>query len=249
MKIAFINFCPSIQIHNDKNEKNHNDKNSSSRIIINKLKEKLIQNKHIINEINVHEMTINACLGCTEDVLFQPKPYCEQDDDMNAVYPILRESDIWIFAVKQNHSNIPDHFHNFLDRLEPLFNEFSGNAENDLLNLSFTEQGRVFLMAFSEHFGKEVFNELSYQIQSTAFLFRKNYYGEFLRPHLSFFIDKYLKDNDFSSEVDKQINELAQDLLAYNSIANGYLDSLSQAVVSKQEYESFLANTLSKIIH
>lgn len=244
MKIAFINYCPKIQLNG-----NHSSIKDNLNNFLKPFKQALSTNSNEIYEINLHEMTINACLGCTEDILFEPKPHCTQDDDMNSVYPILREADLWIFAIKQNHIDVPDKIQNFLDRLEPLFND-----NIDLQNLHVFDidkpaetNKKVFLMAFSEHWGKEVFRELSYHIQSTAFLFNREYFGEFLRPHFTPFIEKYNSDNSFANETNSQLNKLAFDLSFGHQIENGYLNYLTRNIISKDEFEDNLKMVFQKV--
>ncbi len=244
MKIAFINYCPKIQINGDQSTVKHNINN-----FLKPFKDSLIANSNEIFEINLNDMTINSCLGCTEDILFEPKPNCTQDDDMNSIYPILRESDLWIFAIKQNHIDIPEKVHNFLDRLEPLFNDVIDLQTLDVLDLNkpVNSNKKVFLMAFSEHWGKEVFRDLSYHIQSTAFLFNREFFGEFLRPHFTAFIEKYENDFSFTQEINSQFSKLALDLTYGQAIQNGYLNNLSREIISKDEFERNLKIALQKI--
>lgn len=244
MKIAFINYYPSSNnLHSKGNT-------HSLELILRPLKNFLSELNVEIEEINLDTLCINPCEGCTQDVNFIPTPDCAHiSDDMNSLYPILRESEIWIFAISLINKSIPKKVYNFIDRLEPLFNSSSDvNLETNLTQLTFDgKNGKVLLLTTSEHWGKEVFEELSNQIQSVALLFSKKYFGEILRPHFGVFASKLEQDKDFHDYIHTNLSYLAKDLIYKEHISNGYLEKISSQLISKSEFDSQIEKFLEKV--
>ena len=244
MKIAFINSYPKP------NTKSGKMGAHSIEMIMHPLIDKLKNHSVEVEEINLDKLSINPCEGCTEKIDFIPSIGCEPiSDDMNSLYPILRESDIWVFAISLNHKAIPKKLYNFIDRLEPLFNSMDLNLENTLTQLTFgNTKGKIFLLSTSELWGKDVFSDLTQHMQSLALLFSKNYFGEILRPHFGVFVSTMEQNQDFAQMVDSNLSLLANDLIHSASISNGYLEDISQDLISKQQFDEEIGKILGKVI-
>ncbi|OGU57911.1 MAG: hypothetical protein A2X64_02180 [Ignavibacteria bacterium GWF2_33_9] len=244
MKIAFINCYPQP------NSKSGKMGAHSIEMIMHPLIDKLKDYSVEVEEINLDNLIIKPCEGCTEKIDFIPSIGCDPiNDDMNSLYPILRESDIWIFAISLNHKAIPKKLYDFIDRLEPLFNSMDINLENSLTQLTFNNsKGKIFLLSTSELWGKEVFSDLTQQIQTLALLFSKNYFGEILRPHFGVFVSAMEQNNDFAKMVDDNLSLLAKDLIHSASISNGYLEHISQDLISKKLFDEEIGKILGKVI-
>jgi hypothetical protein len=168
---------------------------------------------------------------------------------MNSLYPILRESEIWIFAISLINKSIPKKVYNFIDRLEPLFNSSENTFEISLTDLTFEKNnGKVFLLSTSEHWSKDVFEEISDQIQSVALLFAKDYFGEILRPHFGIFATKLEQDSEFNESMNLVLSSLAKDIIYSKNISNGYLEKISGDLISKSEFESQIEKILERVI-
>jgi multimeric flavodoxin WrbA len=244
MKIVFINYYPQNGKTADNAHKH------SIELILQPFVEQLRKINIEIEEVNLDSLNINPCEGCTQDINFVPTPGCEHiNDDMNSLYPVLRNSEIWVFAISMNNKSIPKKVNNFIDRLEPLFNSSDLSFENALTQLTFDQsKGKVFLFATSEHWSKEVFHELSNQIQSVSLLFAKKYFGEVLRSHFGVFATKLEQDEDFRNTMIFNLTLLAKDLISSDSISNGYLEELSEDIITKVEFDTEIEKILEKVI-
>lgn len=245
MKIAFINYYPKPMQNSVNGGENH-----SLELLIKPLVRYLSSHKVEIEVVNLDTLSINPCEGCTEDINFEPTPCCAHiNDDMNSLYPILRESEIWIFAISLNNKSIPKKVYNFIDRLEPLFNSSDNTFELSLTDLTLARNnGKVFLLSTSEHWGKEVFEEISNQIQSVSLLFSKEYFGEILRPHFGVFASRMESDIEFNNAMNLALSSLANDIINQKKISNGYLEKISDNLISKSEFDNHIEKLLEKVI-
>lgn len=235
MNITFINYYPTHSF--DQDQTHH-----SIEYFINPLSILFEQQGNKVNKIQVAELNILPCIGCSNDPFFVPMDYCRQDDDMNSIYPILNSSEFWFFNIATNQKHLPKQLCNFLDRLEPLFDKDEAILSSETNGHSKVNKGFVFLLATSEYWGNEVFQELVQEIQTIAFLFNRQYLGELLRPHLGVYVQKYLLPN-FES-FNRSIKEFGTAILSksFSRIMNG--SSLTQFVIDKEEYE----NNFSKFL-
>ena len=232
MNISFINYYPRFGL--DKDLTHH-----SIEYFINPLSLYFEQQGHKINHINVCELNILPCIGCSHDPFFVPMDYCRQDDDMNVIYPILNSSDFWFFNIAINQKHIPKQLCNFLDRLEPLFDKDESILLSEVNGNKTTNKGYVYLLATSEFWGNEVFQELTQEIQTIAFLFNRRYLGELLRPHLGVYVQKYILKNldSFNNSLHKLAYAIINNSL--QPINNGF--DLTQFVIEKEEFENKFA--------
>lgn len=226
MEISLINYYPKI---NSKNNSIH-----SIEYILKPLKNTLNSKSNIIHIIDVESLNILPCLGCSNDPFFEPKDFCQQKDDMNALYPKLRNSELWIFNISVNSHTIPNQLVNFLDRLEPLFDKDIDILDEVNYPQNHTKNGSVFLIATSEYYDKSIFNHIIQEIQTIAFVFNRNYLGQYVRPHLESFVQLNLLKNE--RNFDNNISKISTLLLQHSPIQNGVLSEIEMDVINKEEY-------------
>jgi len=241
MKISLITYAPQITINGTK--KNHSIKFILDPFI--KSFGKYNSNENQIELINLDKMLINECLGCSNDLFFVPQEYCRQIDDMNSIYDILRNSDLWFFAIESNSQTPPKKLLNFLDRLEPLFDENFINYENR--KNSHKSNQSIFFLGISSLWESSVFDELSFQMQSIAILFNREIKGQILRPHYGAFIEEYNNNNEFQRTILKNIDEIAQSLVNSKPIDESSFHLLNSPVIDRDEYVKKLSEVLSII--
>ncbi len=92
---------------------------------------------HSVEKINVRELNMKFCSGC---MYCQSAKKCVQPDDMNGLYPTVRDCDVIVFASPVYYYAVSGQLKTFLDRLNPLYtadNKFtevyllSSSAEDD----------------------------------------------------------------------------------------------------------------------
>lgn len=232
MNISFINYYP-------KYEKDQDQTHHSIEYFINPLKSFFEKHGHTINLIDITELNIKPCVGCSDDPFFIPMDYCRQEDDMNAIYPVLNSSEFWFFNIALNQKHLPKQVCNFLDRLEPLFDKDETAFLSSTNGNQKANKGFVYLLSTSEYWGNEIFDELKQEIQTVAFLFNREYLGELLRPHLGVYIQKYVHENldNFNSSIEKLGSSIIGNTLSHH---NNGLD-LTQFVIEREEFESKFA--------
>lgn len=241
MKISLITYAPEIQI-------NGNKEIHSIKYILDPFIEAFENSSPEHNQIeviNLDRMEIHECLGCSDNLFFVPKDNCRQTDDMNSIYPLLKDSDLWFFAFESNTYTPPKKILNFFDRLEPLFNEdfmeFYGKRKAQKKN------GKIFLLSISALWENGVFDELSFQIQSLALLFHREILGQVLRPHYGAFIEYCNVYPDFHSEVFENIKKIANNIINSQNVEESTLRLLNTPVIERDEYVKRFSEVLSII--
>ena len=240
MKTSLITYAPEVST-------NGTNKSHSIKYILNPFINILESNdkQNTIEVINLDKMVIKECLGCSDDMFFVPKENCRQIDDMNSVYQILKDSELWFFAIESNSYTPPKKILNFLDRLEPLFNDnlidFNGNGTKK------KTEGKIFLLAVSSLWENGVFDELSFQIQSLSLLFNREIVGQILRPHYGAFIQNLNVNTDFRDQVFNQINNIATGIINSKKIEESTFQFLNTTVIDRDEYVKKFSEALSII--
>ncbi len=145
--------------------------------------------------LDISDMSINKCLGCTEGWLFESPGYCLQIDDMNEVYHYFKESDLWIFSTSINSNGVNGCFSNLLDRLEPLF---LMDLDEDANNPNRARNGKVVLLSFSENSNIQYHQKLVKEFIEFCNLYNKQFVGALVRPNTKAFFK--LKEMGLNSE-------------------------------------------------
>lgn len=92
-----------------------------------------------VKEFFLNTMTINGCLGCTRGDNTRECP-CVQNDDMSAIYPAIKESDVVVIASPLYYWNLSGQIRTAFDRLfaleEGKENLLRGNNRSGILLMS-----------------------------------------------------------------------------------------------------------------
>ncbi len=191
--------------------------------------------------LDVANLEIKKCLGCTEGWLFQSPGYCLQEDDMNKIYHYFKESEMWIFSTNLTSNGLDECLLNLLDRLEPLFQPSFDNLEEKRNS----RNGRIVLLSFSENNSNEFHKKLIKQCEDICSLFDREFSGALIRPNTKTFMKlaemglnadnffeqakeagRYLaKNGSFSKSVSEAFN---LDILSKSSFINGIFQHIIQ---------------------
>jgi len=130
------------------------------------------------------KLKINPCTGEFDCWLKNPgKGY--QDDDMNMLYPKLREADILVFATPVYVDGIPGPMKNLMDRLLPLLQPFvelrNGHCRHPLREG--TEYGKVVLVSNCGFWEMNNFDPLLVHMKAFCKNASRQFAGAVLRPH------------------------------------------------------------------
>ena len=124
------------------------------------------------------KLKVNPCQG--EYTCWRKTPgECFQKDDMQVLYPRLREADIWVLAAPVYYSGLPGPMKNLIDRTLPLFEPFmelrdghcSGNRREG------TRNSKVVLVSSCGYWEMDNFDLMLNYMKVFEFA------GALLRPH------------------------------------------------------------------
>jgi len=76
------------------------------------------KNGNQIERINLRDIKLNFCLACRDCYNYGD---CVQKDDMNKIYPKIKNADVLIFATPIYYGEMSGQLKTFFDRLYPLF--------------------------------------------------------------------------------------------------------------------------------
>lgn len=80
---------------------------------------------HEVHLVKLKDMNLNFCDGC---LICEEIRSCNQKDDMEIIYNILKDSDVIVLATPVYFNNITGLLKNFIDRLNPLCEDLSGKS-------------------------------------------------------------------------------------------------------------------------
>lgn len=76
-----------------------------------------------VDKINLRDIKLNFCTGCRDCYNYGD---CTIHDDMNKLYPLIREADVLVFATPIYFGNMSGALKTFIDRMYPLYTSLSG---------------------------------------------------------------------------------------------------------------------------
>lgn len=97
----------------------------------------------LLHKVYLKGLKFVDCLGCTEDPFFVSDGVCKCDDDFNSIYPILKKSDLWVFALDISSKSQFKELSMVLNRMEPMFqlnfNGISSEPTKKIVSLLFSK--------------------------------------------------------------------------------------------------------------
>lgn len=137
-----------------------------------------------VEVICTKKLKINACCGQAHCWLKTPGQ-CRQNDDMQAVYPKLREADVWVLAAPLYVDGFPGPMKMFLDRIlplaEPFFEIRKGRCRHPLR--AGVEAGKIVLVSNCGFWEMENFEPLVAHVKAICENINCEFVGALLRPH------------------------------------------------------------------
>lgn len=128
-----------------------------------------------VERIRVSESNILECRHCFDNPDFHTPGVCLQDDDMNRLYPVLKSSDVWVFAFDYNISSPNFAINNLIDRLEPLFPD---NPEEQTKQTN----SKIVLLSTCSCWDAGTFEPVVDRFKDLAAIAGREFAGAMLRP-------------------------------------------------------------------
>ncbi|MBI2954175.1 MAG: flavodoxin family protein [Chloroflexi bacterium] len=130
------------------------------------------------------KLKVNPCLGWL-DCFVKTPGVCNFDDDMQMLYPKLRDSDIWVFATPIYLDGITGPMKCLIDRFPPLLLPFfelrDGICRHPLRDG--TKTGKVVLISNCGFWELENFDPLLVYMRAFSKMMKRDFAGALLRPH------------------------------------------------------------------
>ncbi len=129
---------------------------------------------HVVQSIRVPALTLHPCDGCNQ--CWKPATVpCVIRDDMDSVYPLLRDADVLVFAT-------PLHFYTWSTPLKMLFDRLYALSPSHKRNL---KGKKTILMASASDDRSIAFSGLKSTYRLMAEFMGWNSIGEVLVPHVT----------------------------------------------------------------
>jgi multimeric flavodoxin WrbA len=163
----------------------------------------------------VKRLKINPCQGEMNCWLKTPGE-CLQKDDMNAIYPKLRQADVIVFAVPVYVDGMPGPMKTLIDRLIPLIEPYvelrEGHCRHTVPERH--KHSKVVLVSTCGFWEMDNFNPLVMHVQAICKNACWEYTGALLRPHSSalwYMLKKGMPVQDVIEAAKKAGRDLARD--------------------------------------
>jgi multimeric flavodoxin WrbA len=137
-----------------------------------------------VEQFSVRKLTINPCLGCFNCWLRKPGECCQRDD-MDMLYPKLREADILTLATPLYVDGMTGTLKNLLDRLVPGAEPFIELREDHCRHpkRAGTNIGKVVLVSNCGFWEMDNFGPLVAHVEAICRNMGAEFAGALLRPH------------------------------------------------------------------
>jgi multimeric flavodoxin WrbA len=138
-------------------------------------------------EVEVHytrKLKIKPCSGDLH-CWFQKPGVCIHKDDMQGLYPKLREADIWVFGTPVYFDGVSGPMKNLMDRLVPLILPFVElrNGHCAHARREGSKAGKVVLVSNCGFWEKDNFDPLLIHMKAFCRTIGREFAGALLRPH------------------------------------------------------------------
>lgn len=132
-----------------------------------------------LQKIDIFDIQIQECKGCTEDIFYHSEGTCRCNDEFSSFYPILKKSEFWFMVFDSERWNYLTRFINVLDRMEPLIQP-SMNGETK----SFSNNVLAFIFSGSNKSNSQPIVQM---LSEFSMLFNSNYLGNIHRSNYDLF--------------------------------------------------------------
>jgi hypothetical protein len=150
-----------------------NEGNTESNIILDNFLSGIdAKDTEVINMCEVH---VEKCKSCTKEMGFESPHKCLQNDDMNALYPKIEESDLWVFAFPYNVCSSHTEVENLLDRFEPIFSPLVKDGSQP-------SSGKVVFISTCSCWDKAIYAPVLDEFKDFASVYNREFAGAILRP-------------------------------------------------------------------
>lgn len=194
------------------------------------------------------KLGINPCQGNLRCWLKTPGE-CFQKDDMQMLYPALREADVWVFATPVYVDGVAGPMKNLLDRTIPLMQPFfelrDGHCRHPLREG--VKHGKVVLVSSCGFWEMDNFDPLLVHMKAVCKNAAREFAGALLRPHgpaLRRMVRKGIPVDD----VFEAAKEAGRQLVDDGGMSPATLEIVSRELVSREEHMQALNRSFQRAL-
>jgi len=235
MKVLAFNCSPNME-------------KSNTSLILNPFLEGIKEEGGEVELIYLGKLKINPCLG---DVTcwFKTPGKCIHNDDMEMLYPKLREADIIVFGTPVYVDGMPGQMKILFDRMIPLAEPFielrDGHCRHPPREKM--EQKKFVLVANCGFWEMDNFTPLLVHVQAICRNFNWKYIGALLRPHGGVF--SYMLRKGFPvQDIVEAAKEAGRQLIRYGEMKEETLKIVSRELLPLEEYVKSLNQLFRRIL-
>jgi hypothetical protein len=134
----------------------------------------------------LRDMTVKPCLGDWACWVRSPGR-CSQDDDMNDLYPLIREADVMVLATPVYVDGMTGPMKTFVDRLiailDPMIDLRDGHSRHPLVPGQKVDSAQIVLVSACGFHEADNFEPLVQHVKAICRNLGRRYGGALLRPH------------------------------------------------------------------
>jgi multimeric flavodoxin WrbA len=187
-----------------------------------------------VEEFYVKRLDIKPCRG--EFYCWNKKPgKCHIPDDMQLLYPKLREADVLVFATPV-YVPLPGEMQNMFNRLIPLINPVitTRNGRTRARFHTDVKIKKMVLVSSSAWWEKENFETVLRIVKELAENVSVEFAGALLRPH----VDWLVKNDEKAKEIYNAARQVGFQLVREGKISKNRLNIICQPLISNKRFLS-----------
>ncbi|RLI21920.1 flavodoxin family protein [Candidatus Bathyarchaeota archaeon] len=222
MKVLAFNCSPNME-------------KSNTALILNPFLEGIREEGGEVELLYLRRLKINPCLG-EFACWFKTPGKCIHNDDMEKVYPKLKEADILVFGTPVYIDGMPGPMKTLFDRMLPLGEPFIELRENHCRHPARNGKQRKFVLVANCGFWEmDNFTPLLVHVKAICKNFGWEYAGALLRPHGGVF--GYMLRKGFPvQDIVEAAKKAGRELVKYGKIKEETLKTVSRELISLEDY-------------
>ena len=193
---------------------------------------------------HTRDLAINPCAAELDCWLTTPGA-CHQRDDMNRLYPKLRDADVWVLATPVHGHRISGRIANLLDRVLPLASPYmelrDGHSRHALRY--WRNSGQVVLIATCALWEMDNFDPVLAHVRAASETIARDFAGALLRPHEWALRTQAAKE---AKEVLEAAREAGHQLVVDGKMASATLETVSRVLLPLERAVEVFNETLEQ---
>jgi multimeric flavodoxin WrbA len=162
---------------------------------------------------------------------------CSIEDDMQSLYPALREADVWVFATPVYSDGMTAPLKNVLDRLIPFLQPFFEIRDDHCRHprQEGLKAGKVALLATCGFWELDNFSPLLAQVKGVSRNIGREFAGALLRPH-SQALKPLMRQGAVLDDVFDAAREAGRQVVRQGQVPRDTAERVGRELMSREDY-------------